>query len=256
MQKEEVWRLLDLEYDSAFRNLTVEEAIAASVGKGTAPNTVRFWRNANAVVVGRFQSVTQEVNVEACRHYGTVVVRRFTGGGAVYHDKGNLNYAIAVQRNHRLVTNDLSETFKILSLAVAAGLESLGVRVEYERPNTLQIGGRKIGGAAGAVRQGFVFYHGSILVDTDLDVLSEVLNSTVRTLMKGSVRSIRKEVTNLSREVAKNLTIDEVKNALRREFQRAFNIRLIDGSLTGEEKIMSDRLFVEKYSQETWNFKK
>lgn len=256
MRKEEVWRLLDLEYGSAFRNLAVEESIAASVGRGIAPNTVRFWRNTNAVVIGRFQSVTQEVNTEACRHYGTVVVRRFTGGGAVYHDKGNLNYAIAMQRNHRLVTNDMSETFKILSLAVAAGLESLGVRVEYERPNTLQIGGSKIGGAAGAIKEGFVFYHGSILVDTDLDVLSEVLNSTFRTSMKGSVRSIRKKVTNLSREVAKNLTIDEVKNAVCKGFQRAFNIRLTDGYLTGEEKGMSDRLFEEKYSQKAWNFKR
>ncbi len=256
MQEEEVWRLLDLEYESAFRNLAVEEAIPTSVGKGTVPNTIRFWRNTNAVVIGCFQSVALEANPEACKLHGTTIVRRFTGGGAVYHDHGNLNYSIALQQNHCLVTNDLSETFRTLSLAVAAGLESLGARVEYESPNTLQINGRKIAGAAGAIRKGFVFFHGSILVDTDLGVLSEVLSPASQFSPKRYVRSVRRDVSNLSIEIARRLTIQEVKYALRRGFEKAFTLKLTDGSLTEEEKLVSDTLLEEKYSQETWNFKR
>jgi len=94
----ETWRLLDVEYrDDPFMNMSVEEAIPREVGEGKAPNTVRFWHNSNTIVLGCFQSATLEVNFDACKETGTTVVRRFTGGGAVYHDAGNLNYAVSLK---------------------------------------------------------------------------------------------------------------------------------------------------------------
>src|SRR5881628_1017661 len=103
----ETWRLVDLEYrDNPFMNLAVEEAIPRMVGEGKAPSTVRFWHNSNTIVLGCFQSAELEVNFEECKETGTKVVRRFTGGGAVYHDGGNLNYAISLRRGHRIVPSD------------------------------------------------------------------------------------------------------------------------------------------------------
>src|SRR5256885_2711764 len=100
----ETWRLVDLEYrDDPFMNMSVEEAIPRAVGEGKAPNTVRFWHNSNTIVLGCFQSALLEVNFDACKETGTTVVRRFTGGGAVYHDAGNLNYAISLRKGHPLV---------------------------------------------------------------------------------------------------------------------------------------------------------
>src|SRR5439155_7847981 len=91
----ETLRLVDLEYrDDHFMNMSVEEAIPRAVGEDKAPNTVRFWHNSNTIVLGCFQSAPLEVNFDACQETGTTVVRRFTVGGAVYHDAGNLNYAI------------------------------------------------------------------------------------------------------------------------------------------------------------------
>src|SRR5437667_2690526 len=92
----ETWRLVDHEYrDNPSMNLAVEEAIPRMVGEGKAPSTVRFWHNSNTIVIGCFQSAKLEVNMQACKETGTEIVRRFTGGGAVYHDSGNLNYAIS-----------------------------------------------------------------------------------------------------------------------------------------------------------------
>src|SRR6266571_4342025 len=152
----ETWRLLDVEYrDDPFMNMSVEEAIPRAVGEGEAPNTVRFWHNSNTIVLGCFQSADLEVNYDACKETGTQIVRRFTGGGAVYHDAGNLNYAISLKKGHPLVPdNDLQLVFQRLSEGTVEGLRSLGVRAEFQPINDIQVDGKKVSGAAGSVRWG------------------------------------------------------------------------------------------------------
>src|SRR5437667_10903392 len=174
----ETWRLLDTEYpDDPFMNMSVEEAIPRSVGEGEAPNTVRFWHNSNMIVLGCFQSADLEVNYDACKETGTQVVRRFTGGGAVYHDGGNLNYAISLKKGHPLVPdNDLQLVFQRLSEGTVDGLRSLGVHAEFQPLNVIHVDGKKVSGAAGSVTWGTVVYHGCSLVASDLATLGRVLN--------------------------------------------------------------------------------
>src|SRR3989442_7324941 len=124
----ETWRLLDTEYrDDPFMNMSVEEAIPRAVGEGSAPNTVRFWHNSNTIVLGCFQSADLKVNYDACKETGTQVVRRFTGGGGVYHDAGNLNYAISLKKRHSLLPeNDLQLGFPRISEGTGGGPGSVG----------------------------------------------------------------------------------------------------------------------------------
>jgi len=255
MKNTETWRLLDAEYQDLHMNLALEEAIPLSVGKGASPNTIRFWRNPNAVVIGNFQSAEMEANLEDCSKHQTFIVRRFTGGGAVYHDLGNLNCAISVRRDHRLIYTNFGETFARLSNGVIEGLRLLGAPTEFEPPNSLEMNGRKIVGGAGAVKSGFVFYHCSILVSTDLEVLSEVLSSKRNSANEPRVRSIRKEVSTLSNELGRELTIAEVKDSLKKGFEKNFKIRLAEGETTREERELAEKLNGEKYSTETWTFK-
>ncbi len=141
----ENWRLVDVEYrDDPFMNMSVEEAIPRAVGESKAPNTVRFWHNSNTIVLGCSQSAPLEVNFDACKETGTVVVRRFTGGGAVYHDAGNLNYAISLKRGHPLVPDaDLQLVFRKLSQGAVEGLRLLGVNAEFQPINDIQVEGKK-----------------------------------------------------------------------------------------------------------------
>src|SRR2546427_2678282 len=83
-------------------NLAVEEAIPRVVGEGKSPSTVRFWHNSNTIVIGCFQSARLEVNMEACKETETEIVRRFTGGGAGYHDSGDFEYALSLRKGHPL----------------------------------------------------------------------------------------------------------------------------------------------------------
>jgi lipoate-protein ligase A len=255
MKDAETWRLLDVEYPNPYMNLALEEAIPLKVGMGESPNTVRFWRNPNAVVIGNFQSAKKEVNLDLCNKHQTPVVRRFTGGGAVYHDLGNLNCSISVRRDHPLIETDFGETFAKLSQGVIEGLKSLGAPVRLEPPNSIQVNGRKISGGAGAMKSGFVFHHCSVLVSSDLERLLEVLSSTENSVGESCVRSVRKEVSTLSIELGRELTIVEVKDSLRRGFEKYFMIMLEDGETTEKERALAEKLHDEKYSTETWNFK-
>jgi lipoate-protein ligase A len=255
MKNAETWRLLDVEYQDPHMNLALEEAIPLSVGKGASPNTIRFWRNPNAVVIGNFQSAEMEVNLGDCKKHQTAIVRRFTGGGAVYHDLGNLNCAISVCRDHPLIKTDFDETFARLSNGVIEGLRLLGAQARYEFPNSILVNERKIAGGAGAVKSGVVFYHCSILISSDLKRLSEVLRSDQDSVEKLGVRSLRKEVSTLSVELGRELTVAEVRDSLRRGFEKDFMIRLADGETTEAEKALAEKLHNEKYSTETWNLR-
>lgn len=250
---EEAWRALDLEYDDPYMNLAVEEAIPRKVGEGKVPNTVRFWRNSNAVVIGCFQSAKLEVNFEACKNFGTTILRRFTGGGAVYQDHGSLNYAISIRKGHLLIPNDLSETYRILSSGAVEGLRMLGLNTKFKPLNDIQINGRKVSGAAGSMRWGTVFHHGSILVNSNLSILSKVLRSPDRRLEDKHVQSVRKTVTTIRDELGRDISVDEVKEKLRKGIEKAYKIRLVDGILTREEELLAEELLQSKYSREIWN---
>ena len=111
----EKWRLLEVEYpDRAGLNLAIDEALLYKTAENKSPPVVRFWRNRNAVVIGYSQCVEAEVNLELCHTLNVEIVRRITGGGAVYHDLGNLNYSIVVDSNHPLVKGlNIQDSYRI-----------------------------------------------------------------------------------------------------------------------------------------------
>ena len=254
----ETWRLLDTEYrDDPFMNMSVEEAIPRSVGEGEAPNTVRFWHNSNTIVLGCFQSADLEVNYDACKETGTQVVRRFTGGGAVYHDAGNLNYAISLKKGHPLVPdNDVQLVFQRLSEGTVEGLRGLGVRAEFQPINDIQVDGRKVSGAAGSVRWGTVFHHGCILVASDLAMLGRVLNVPGVKLADRHVASVQKRVTTVRDELQKVVTTGEVRDAIVRGIERSYNVRLVEGQLSSSELSLAKELYDSKYNTSQWNLER
>jgi len=250
----EEWRLVELEHQNPYLNMALEEAIPTMVGGGLAPETLRFWRNTSAVVIGRFQCVELEVNLEACKRYGVSVVRRFTGGGAVYHDLGNLNYAISLRKDNRLLQDDLLENFKTLSLGVTEGLRHLGLTSELGRNSLISVKGKKVSGVAASSSGKVFFQHGTLLVNTDLRILSEVLNSPRVEATEKGVRSTKSAVTSLRDELGRNIPLSQVKRALIAGFQEAHSVKLIPEGLTSEEKELAKRLYEMKYSREKWNF--
>jgi lipoate-protein ligase A len=252
----EEWRILDDTVpQGAATNLAIEEAIFQEKIANKNRPTVRFWRNDPAVIVGYSQSVEVEVNLDVCRREGIEVVRRFSGGGTVYQDLGNLNYSITIDMNHPLVKGqDIIQSQKKLCLGVIAALRTFGIHPVFESPSNILINNKKISGNAQARRKTVIMHHGTILVNANLDLLVKALD--VPNLMRTAkgVSSKKSPVTNLSDELGWLVSIEKVKDALKKGFEQAFSVHLLKNSLSKTEERLSEKLYMEKYSRNKWNF--
>jgi lipoate-protein ligase A len=155
-------------------NLAVDEALARAAGPEP---TLRLWRNERCVILGRFQLADAEVDLEAADRLGVPLYRRFTGGGAVYQDAGNLNISLAAPRNHPMVEGwlrGLQGLYDAILLPLAAAVGTFGIPAQPARRG-LFVGGRKLGGIAAWVGGRRVLVHATLLVDADLVALEQVL---------------------------------------------------------------------------------
>ena len=254
----EQWRLLDVEFGDPFFNIAVEEAILTLVGKEVVPSTIRFWRNKNAVFIGRFQCFRHEVDLELCKKHNISIVRRFTGGGAVYHDYGALNYSFFLHKMHPLIQAEIPDLIdaKIFGESVILGLRKLQIEANSLIEGGIGVKGRKISGTARSLRKGAFLHHGSLLVNSDLDFLQKVLHGTQISPEKKCTPSKKSPVTSIEQELGRVVSIAEVKIALLSGFEEVFNVKLVQNQLTNDELNLSKRLFDEKYASNEWHFQR
>ena len=145
-----------------------------------------------------------------------------------------------------MISNDIHATIEVLSQGVIEGLNILGIEAEYKSSKGIFICGRKISGSASAVKRGFFFIHGTLLISSDLTILLEVLNAAPRRMKRG-VRSIPQNVTNLEVELGRKISVSEVKEAVKKGFERAYRTKLITGELNVKEVLLAQTMLMEKY---------
>ncbi|BEP17800.1 hypothetical protein PYJP_11520 [Pyrofollis japonicus] len=237
-----------------FFNLGFEEAFyRVFSGEG---GVLRFWRNDRVVVIGRHQCAALEVNPDALRDMGVKLVRRFTGGGAVYHDLGNINYALVVKQGVA-GARTVVDLFHLVGEAVADALSSLGANNAYYRAlNDVEIDGRKVSGLAGTSAPGKLFVHGALLVSSDLAILGRVLRISKEKLSdKRFVGSRVKRVITLEEAVGRKLEPREVYSAIADALAEKLGLEKEWGEASREELREALRLYREKYSRPAWNLK-
>ena len=250
--KEKNWRMIDLSYGSPSMNLALEESLARTATQIEFLPIVRFWVDPKAVVVGRYQEASAEVDIVKCSQHGVEVARRFTGGGAVFHDEGTLNFTVITKRSEPLSSLKFHE--RSLRL-VQESLRRFGINSSVCDINSLVVNGRKLCGAAASLGRNFAFWHCSILVSTDTRLLETVLAPSKVTLVTQFVRSRWRPVTTIAEALSKPVTIGDVKSRLITCVESLLEVRLEAGRLSAREEEYSRKLFAGKYSSQDWNLK-
>jgi lipoate-protein ligase A len=224
-------------------NLALEEYLLDGITENEV--ILYLWQNDNTVVIGRNQNPWKE-----CRHLnlereGGRLARRLSGGGAVYHDLGNLNFTFLMKKKHY----DLPKQLNVILQAVTG----LGIKAELSRRNDLMVGEKKFSGSAYYFKQDSALHHGTILINSDLPKLSRYLRVSQYEISSKAVDSVRTSVINLS-EVSKELTVADVIRSLKESFVKYYpgNLKELDM----EPNYYDIESLKRKYSSWEWRFGK
>lgn len=206
-----------------------------------------LWQNDNAIIVGKYQNTIAEINEEAVRERGIRVVRRLSGGGAVYHDMGNLNFTFITD-----VGESNALDLKLFCEPVVRTLATLGVKAEVNGRNDITIDGKKFSGNSQYIRQGRVMHHGTIMFDSDLSIVSEALRVDPTKIQTKGIRSVRSRVTNVAEHLPEKVTLPEfrrilLENILKENPGEAY-------PLTQDDLAAVEKLRAERYATWDWNY--
>lgn len=198
-------RFLDLTTTDPAFNLAAEEYVFEKLPRDAM--YVMLWQNDNAIIVGKHQNTLAQINEAFVREKGIKVVRRLSGGGAVYHDMGNLNYTI-------IADGDGDLDFGRFCRIVLDALARVGVKGELNGRNDMTIDGKKFSGNAQYAKQGRVMHHGTILFDSDSSVLAGALQVDEAKIKAKGVKSVRSRVTNVRPHLPKDMPLKQFKKVL------------------------------------------
>ncbi|MFW9965881.1 MAG: biotin/lipoate A/B protein ligase family protein [Candidatus Thorarchaeota archaeon] len=256
------WRLLRDDEVDIRRNLAVEEALATvNSERQSKLNTLRLWRATDAVVIGRFQCVHLEADVHYCKKNGITIARRFTGGGAVFHDMGNLNFTLCMDQKEPYVAKTLPVLYQNFVGAVARGIADIGVPAIFDKQRScIRIGSRKITGTAGWIKRGVSFIHGTLLIEPNMELLERSLKAPpdqpryMRDNRKiRCMESKRDIVTSISEELSERPSDSEIMAAIVESIAGFTGANMETSELTDTEEETAHALYQSRYSQSEWN---
>ena len=226
-------------------NLALEEYVFERMDK--SKSYFMLWQNDNTIVVGKYQNTAEEIDQAYVDAHGIRVARRLSGGGAVYHDKGNLNFTFIVDRADAPGLN-----FKIFVEPVIQALARFGVHAAFTGRNDLTIDGMKFSGNAQYARRGRLLHHGCIMLDSNLTSVADALRVKEAKFDSKAVKSVRSRVTTINAHAPAPISMEDFKGALK-ECAMASG-ELEPCTLTEEDLAAIRKLRDEKYATWAWNY--
>ena len=249
MKKTE-WRVVPFAENNAFKNMALDEAVSWEIAKGGSLPTIRFygWKP-SAVSIGYFQSIEKEVKLRECEALGVDVVRRRTGGGAVYHDNaGEITYSVIAPQS--FFPEDIIASYRLICGWIVDAFGQLGLKTEFKPINDVILEGKKVSGNAQTRRNGVLLQHGTILYDLDVAKMFGVLNVSAEKISDKLIKSVEERVTSVTRhsKAPKKHVYDALVWAFTRGKDWSF------GNYSEKETEGAEELAERRYSSREWNF--
>lgn len=228
-------------------NLAIEEYALKQLPQ--SDDYLLFYINEPSIIIGKNQNTIEEINANYVEENNIHVVRRLSGGGAVYHDLGNLNFSF--------ITNDDGESFhnfRKFTAPVVRALKTLGVEAELTGRNDIQVGERKISGNAQYSTKGRMFSHGTLLFDSEMENVVSALKVNAEKIQSKGIKSIRSRVANISEFLQQEMTIEEFRAAILHSIFGEGEVE--EYKLTDEDWEKIHELSRVRYQTWEWNYGK
>ena len=226
-------------------NLAFEEFVLTHRREG---NYLILWQNRNAVIIGRNQNAAEEINRAFVEEHNIHVVRRNTGGGAVYHDMGNLNYSFITDAG-----DPGNHAASLFTDPVVRALRGLGLDAEASGRNDILVSGHKVSGTAQQLLKGRILHHGTLLFDSDASMIAGALNPDPTKFQSKSVKSVRSRVGNIRSFLPADMDMAAFWGYLKIALSES---GIVPDTLTEKELSQVAALKAAKYDTWEWNFGK
>ncbi|MBP1764088.1 MAG: lipoate--protein ligase [Firmicutes bacterium] len=208
-----------------------------------------LWQNDRTIVVGRHQNTLEEINSEYVKENSIRVVRRLSGGGAVYHDGGNLNFTF-IKRN----VNRQDINFNDFAQPVIAALAKFGLPVDFSGRNDLTVGGKKFSGNAQYYTSKGLLHHGTLLFDSDFGVLGKCLNVKEHKYISKGVKSVQSRVVNIKQYLSEEYSLEDLKEQLIATVFDRSQQKVTRVELDADDRKAVENLVVNRYHTWDWNY--
>ncbi|GGF15854.1 lipoate-protein ligase LplJ [Halobacillus andaensis] len=211
-----------------------------------------FYINEPSIIIGKNQNTVEEINTNYVEENGIHVVRRLSGGGAVYHDLGNLNFSFITKDD-----GDSFHDFAKFTEPVTQALNKLGVQAELSGRNDIVVDGRKISGNAQFSTRGRMFSHGTLMLDSEIENVVSALNVKTEKIKSKGIKSIRSRVANISEYLDESITMDEFKQLILRYIFNVEDVKDVPQyQLTEEDWKEIYKIADDRYRNWDWNYGK
>jgi len=233
------------ECNNPYYNLALEEYL---FNLEDGRNYMLLWQNEPTIVVGKYQNTAEEINGEYVKEKGIHVVRRITGGGAVYHDLGNLNYTFISKGSEKKEFD-----FKKFTMPIVKALGKFGIQAELSGRNDITIDQKKFSGNAQYVKHGKVLHHGTLLFNSRMEELARALRVSEDKFQSKGIKSVRSRVTNISDYLSEEISVLEFRELLLK-YMLDEDEELTEGMLSEADLNEINSLMKNKYMSWEWNY--
>ena len=249
------WRYIKNDNVTASAGLAADEVLVNCSGAGTSLPTLRLYTYQPCALVGRFQTIENELNLNYCIENKIPVNRRPTGGGAIIMGQDQLGVALVIPGKSDETYAHVRERMAQFSQGIISGLATLGIEVEFRRKNDLEVNGKKIAGLGlhKTATNGLLF-HASLLVDLDVPFMLNVLKTPFEKISDKEISTVSERTTTVRREIETNLIINEVRTIILNGYRNAFQVDIQKGDFTKSELEEIHQLEKNKYCDNDWIF--